>query len=170
MKLLFITTLLIAFNIHAQIELEDCAIAGDHFGSQTSIPSSIPNECHQLLKNAKTTYNFHKSPDQLVSVIGSKNLLLTTLYKEDENKKLLIQKRHITSGENSKLTEILAVKTNQFDQKTYVLNQDKNNFSLYSYFYNSGGNNVPARKLISTEIFNATNFVIDNNAEEIYVI
>jgi len=169
MKLILMTLFLTA-NVFAQSTLKDCSMAGEQFGSQKSTPSSIPSECHSLIKQTKSTYNFSRSEDQLVYAIGNKNLLQTKTYKINAQNTLTVIKQHITSGENSKLTNILAVKVNNFDQKTYVLNQDNDNFSLYSYFYQSGGNNVPARKLVTPEIINATNFKIDNTNEETYIL
>lgn len=157
MKYLILLTLFIT-NTYAQVSIKDCEQAGENFGSQRAVPVTIPKSCMQIVYNSKKNFNSDKS--DTIEVVGFKNLLYT----------LIEGKEHITSGEKSKLTNIIAVKLNLNDKKTYVLNQNKNQFSIYSYFYSSGGNTVPARKLVTNDIEGATNFKIDNDNKMLYVI
>lgn len=159
MRYLLLLTLF-TFNSYAQLSIEDCEQAGESFGSQRAIPVKIPYGCKSLVSSSKDIYNWDKSDSLNIEVVGVKNLLYTKIGT----------KEHITSGEKSKLTNILAVKVNKDDQKTYVLNQKNNKFSIYSYFYASGGNTTPARKLVTEDIQNASNFRIDNQNKLLYVI
>lgn len=157
MKILLIMTLF-TFNSYAQISIDDCEQMGASFGSQRAIPVTIPDACKHIIAATKDTYNWDAKTN--IEVVGTKNILYTKIN----------DKEHLTSGEKSRLSNILAVKVNTEDQKTYVLNQNSDKFSIYSYFYASGGNTTPARKLVTAEIQNATNFEIDNINKLLYII
>ena len=78
-------------------------------------------------------------------------------------------KKEIIAGENTFLTDIKAVQLNHVDKKVYALNKHNDSYSIFSYFYSNGGNNAPARKLITNELIGASNFKIHNERKSFHL-
>lgn len=167
MRVFLILTIL-SFNSLAQTTLEQCSSDALYLGSQTNIPRSIPADCSLRVIENIGNYNQDISHDSKVKVFGVKNMLYTEIYQDDGLGGLSLFNTHMTSGENSSLSNILAVDVNSTDTRTYVLNETDGQYQVYSYYYADGGNNVPVRKLITPEIINATNLKV--HSEKIYII
>lgn len=170
MKIIIISLLTFYSYAFAQVTLEQCVSDAFYLGSQTTTPKTIPLDCSLQVKENQNIYNFDFSNDGLVKVYGSHNLLFTEIYNSDEFGNLTLFNSHMTSGKQSALTNILAVDINESSLKTYVLNENNGQYYVFSYFYTDGGNNVPVRKLISSEITKATNIKINSNKKLMYVI
>lgn len=169
MKKITLLVFIYSINCFSQVTSELCELKAKDLGSQSGIPQSIPSDCTNLIKSNQSLYNFDSTQAGDIKVYGHKNMLLTEIYQPNENGDLVLN-THYTSGEKSKLTNILAVEINTGDQRSYVLNEENGQYSVYSYFYSDGGNNVPARKLITTQIINATNIKVDNSSSLLYVV
>ncbi len=168
MKIVFL--LLVSFSLHAQIVIDDCVEAGKYYGSQQKVPVLIPTECKDVILSKDILKVSSISNSEMIKAYGHTNLLYIRIFQLDEKNVLEQTADHFISGAKSKLTNIIDIKISELDQKVYVLNENNGQYSIYSYFYSSGGNIVPARKLITTEIKNATSFRIDSESKELAVM
>lgn len=165
-----IMTLLFSSSLFAQTSLEQCELAGSSFGSQRAIPTKIKDECKDLITSSTNEAQRDITNDQLIESYAINNLILLKFFELNSEGKRNLKKEHFISGENSKLSNILASKLNTTDSKVYVLNTSGNSYQIYSYFYQSGGNIAPARKLITDKIQSASNFCIDEDDNKLIVI
>jgi hypothetical protein len=161
---------LISISAYGQVSLQECELSAARYGSQKNIPIEIPADCRDIILQTTSILDTAKTSDGVIKVLGLSNMLLTEKYQYTDDKKLILEQSHFTAGENSLLTRIVAVKYNPSDQKTYVLNESSGNFSVYSYFSAYGGNNAPARKLITDEIQDASHFTVAVETNELIVL
>jgi hypothetical protein len=166
-KISFLMYVLFTLNSFGKVDFNFCVEAGTFYGSQKTIVTVIPDVCKKLIEESHIK---DVSNNNNIKVFARKNLVYIQFFSLNENKERVLIQDHFISGENSKLTDVRIIRISELDKKIYVLNSDRNELSLLSYFYEVGGNISPARKLITSDLAGADDFILDSNLKEIYVI
>ncbi len=167
---LIFSILALSFSAFSAQTLESCKTAGLDYGSQTRMPSSVSKDCYPILLNQKNNINYDESTDYLIKAVGVNNMLFVQVHTVDEDDNEVLVSEHITSGNQSKLSNIQAIDFNEDDARIYVLNESSGEKQVLSFGYDDDGNNAPMRKLITPELSQASNIKVDNVNSEIYAV
>ena len=154
--------LMILFSFPVYADLEHCFLSGETYGAQKTIATKVPKTCYPIIEEKSDDLQKRKVNE--LEVFGLRNLLL--LKRISENK----ARYELIAGPNTKIENILAVEIDPTEKRVYVLNQGTEGNQILSYFYENGGNNAPARKLITNELSEAFDFTLDSNKKILVVV
>ncbi len=170
MKKFVLLTFFFAVSGFSQSTLNSCSQEGIEYGDSQVANNAIASDCHSVVLATQNQFNHKESNNGLVKIIGAQNLIYAEVYQLDVNNNPILFSLEITSGKNSLLTDIQAIEYNDGDDRIYVLNKDVNDFQIFSYQGQTGGNNAPMRRLITSQLEGASNLKPNNASQETFVV
>lgn len=172
-KLILLLSFIFSFNLVAQ-DLEECMLLGESYGNGKK-KTSIPATCETIIKQNAYPAAVKEYAQEDVKVFGHKNFIFTELgpnsglkkYQSPANLKTLV-----ISGDVAGMEDILALDVDFKNRTTValVIEEKTEQPAIFTYDLCVGGKLAPRRRIITSELEDATSLKINANQDKIYVL
>lgn len=141
-----------------------CTLQGEKYGDGKT-RAGIDQQCFQAFFNQGKDNSFDLADDQDIFALAYKNMIFFEKYLFENDKQ---KARYVISGDQADLSHIQAVDIDEENQNIHVLQYNPTRISLFQA--QAGGNISPIRKLMSSDIKESTNLVVNPYTNELAVI
>ena len=163
--IIILTTSFISF---ANESIDNCADVAELYGHHQN-PHQISIECSNIVKylsNEKTTAI---TQDKKYKIYAHRNLIYIEKYQVTATG-ISFLKSEVLAGNQTKLTDVIAIKVDEEKELLYVLNRNNDTVSFGHYNLNFIGNVTPLRYFEVPNLNKPIDFNIDTQESSVYFL
>ena len=168
LKIFFLLGTTFGLTCFAAESIESCSGVAELYGHHQN-PHNISSECLSIVKNLSNEKTTVVTQNKKFKVYAHRNLIFVEKYQVSASGITFI-KSEVLAGNQTKVTDVIAIKVDEINELLYVLNRNNDTISFGHYNLNFIGNVAPLRYFEVSNLNKPINFDIDSQEGFVYFI